>query len=67
MVRRHVDPSSDSARRKERCLIRMLDDQLDICDRTEKAIHEMTEAYPAHTLPSFPVPGLQKDATGNRA
>ena len=42
MMRRHVDPSSDSARRKERCLIRMLDDQLDICERTEKAIHEMT-------------------------
>ena len=60
MMRRHVDPSSDSARRKERCLIRMLDDQLDICDRTEKAIHEMTEPYPAHTLPSFPHPRIKK-------
>ncbi len=46
MVRRHVDPSDESARQsalqKERCLIRMLDAQLDICERTEKAIHEMT-------------------------
>ena len=67
MVSRHVDPSNDSARRKERCLIRMLDAQLDICDRTEKAIRDLTEQYPAHTLPSFPIPGLKKDATDNSA
>ena len=60
MVRRHVDPSSDSARRKERCLIRMLDAQLDICKRTEKAIHEITDQYPAHRLPSPPHPRIKK-------
>ena len=70
MVSRHVDPSNDSARRKERCLIRMLDAQLDICDRTEKAIRDLTEQYPAGTFTPESFPGLsrppnKKDAPGN--
>ena len=47
MVRRHVDPSSESARRKERCLIRFLDAQLDVCDTEEKMIEEAMELFPA--------------------
>ena len=70
MVRRHVDPSNKSARQKEHCIIRMLDDQRTVCDRTEKAVHEMTEPYPAGTFTPEDFPGLlrppnKKDTPGN--
>ena len=60
MVSRHVDPSNESALQKECCIIRMLDAQLDICDRTERASHEMAEPYPAHTLPDPSYPRIKK-------
>ena len=60
MLHRHVDPSNESALQKERCIIRMLDAQLDICERTEKAIHEMTEPYPAHRLSILSHPEIKK-------
>lgn len=60
VVRRHVDPSNESALQKGRCIIRMLDAQLNVCDRTERAIHEMAEPYPAHTLPNPSYPRIKK-------
>ena len=38
MVRRHVDPSNISALQKERCLIQILNAQLDVCDLMEREI-----------------------------
>lgn len=53
-VGRRINPYSKSARRKERCLNRMLDAQLNVCVNREKAIEQMasaqTEIFPAHTL-----------------
>ena len=64
MVRRHVDHSDESSRQsalqKERCIIQMLDDQRAVCDRTERAIHEMAESFPAGTFTPEGFPGLKK-------
>ena len=57
MISRHVDPSSESARRKEGCLIRMLDSQLALCDRMERQIGEESELFPAHCFTPEHFPG----------
>lgn len=44
-VRRHIDPSDESALRKGDYYIRVLDAQLTACDRTEEAIDQLTKPY----------------------
>ena len=57
-LHRRIDLSNDSARRKEYCLVRMLDAQLAVCDAEEKMIEEAMESFPIHTFSPDSFPGL---------
>ena len=58
MIRRHVDPSSEPARQKEGCLLRMLDAQLDLCNRMEEEINQGPVLIPAYSFTPEYFPGL---------
>ena len=58
MIRRHVDPSSESARQKEGCLLRMLDAQLGLCNRMEEEINQGPQLIPAYSFTPEHFPGL---------
>jgi hypothetical protein len=49
-VQRHVDPTDASAVRKAAHYIRMLDAQLVACDKTEEAIDQLMQPFPARRM-----------------
>ena len=58
IVARHVDLDCSSARKKERCLTRILDTQLSVCEQTESLVGQMSDVFPAHSFSPEHFPGL---------
>ena len=57
-VQRHIDPSDESILRKGNHYIRMLDDQLVACARTEEEINRLTQPFPSGRFTPEDFPGL---------
>ena len=57
IVARNVDSRCSSARRKGRCLIRILDTQLSVCEQTEMLVDQMSEIFPADSFVPEYFPG----------
>ena len=64
IMARNVDPNCSNARRKERCLIQILDTQLSVCNQADILFGQMSEVFPFHSFSPEYFPGLFDDDIG---
>ena len=58
IVTRNVDSRCSSARKKWRCLTRILNIQLSVCEQMESLVDQMSEEFPARSFVPEYFPGL---------